>query len=303
METMPATTMMWPCVLRPQRAHVRPVNGPDAQEEQERHGHEDVGRCSAHGGQRAHLAREHDAAAHGVGDHVEDLGERAADLPLDVHGEHDELEVLRSQAVGHPDCSASSEGRPSRISVSTRWNSLAIGGRSVERDRGHRLLERLPGAQGRSHCTESVAQLILEAPAAGIRLSRRTPTTSGRTAPMAAKADRQEDADSDHRADEQEHDDQAGLDRPTNSAAASPMSGTRSSHRGHHAWKVGRKPPNERSPRRMSKVAHRQLALAASIRGDRAHPRCSGRSLRARTVSRGTRTIMSLPTASTRAGR
>ena len=62
---------------------------------------EDVGRGATHCGQCSHLARELHAAAHGVGDHVEDLRERATDLALDVDCQHDELEVLRAQPVGH----------------------------------------------------------------------------------------------------------------------------------------------------------------------------------------------------------
>ena len=44
------------------------------------------------------LAAELLPLAHRVGDHVEEPGERAADLALDGDGAHDELEVLRADA-------------------------------------------------------------------------------------------------------------------------------------------------------------------------------------------------------------
>ena len=73
-----------------ERIHVLRVDQRDRAEHEERDADEDVGRHAAHRGQRADLPRELLPLADGVGDHVEDAGEAAADLALDRHrGDHE----------------------------------------------------------------------------------------------------------------------------------------------------------------------------------------------------------------------
>src|SRR6476659_5035529 len=110
----------------PERAQVGAVDQRDHEREGERHAHEDVGRGATHCGQRSHLARELHATAHGVGDHVEDLREEPPTWRwmLTASTTNSKFFEPSRSAI---DCRASSAGRPSRVSVSTRWNSLEMG--------------------------------------------------------------------------------------------------------------------------------------------------------------------------------
>src|SRR5919202_174744 len=84
-----------------ERAHVVRVDEGQHPRHEEGEAAQDVGRHAAHRGQRLDLARELLPVPHRLGDHVEESGEAAADLPLDGHGGDDELEVLRPDPFGH----------------------------------------------------------------------------------------------------------------------------------------------------------------------------------------------------------
>ena len=105
------------------------VHERDDDRDEERQADEDVGRRAAHRRQALDLAGELLPLANGVGDHVDQPGERAADLALDGDGGDDEVEVLRADALGHLlRAHRRSDGRGC-ASVSTRLSSLLAGSR------------------------------------------------------------------------------------------------------------------------------------------------------------------------------
>src|ERR687887_657234 len=84
-----------------QRAHVVRVDEGQHPRHEEGEAAQDIGRHAAHRRQRLDLARELLPVPDGLGDHVEEAREAAADLALDGHGRDDELEVLRADAFRH----------------------------------------------------------------------------------------------------------------------------------------------------------------------------------------------------------
>jgi hypothetical protein len=111
------------------------------------------------------------ALAHGVRHHVEQPSERASDLTLDRHRAHDELEVLRADALGHVhQCVVH---RPSQARLVEHALEL-LGGR-VDALVDHALdalAEAVARLQGRGHRHEHVRQLLVERLQSPARLER-----------------------------------------------------------------------------------------------------------------------------------
>ena len=114
----------------------------------ERQADEDVGGHAAHRGEALDLAAELLPLAHGVGDHVEEPGERAADLALDGDGGHDELEVLRADAHGH--LGQRVVHRAAEAGLGEDALELSMGGvDALVDDALHALAEAVPGLEAR----------------------------------------------------------------------------------------------------------------------------------------------------------
>ena len=171
---------------------------------------EHVGRGASHRGQRAHLACELHAAAHGVGDHVEDLRERAADLALDVDGEHDELEVLRARgarpSTAAPRRRAGRGGSPSRRAGTPSPSA---------RGRPARSSTSPAGTTGRRAATRPPRRACRPADprtCGGARWPCGAPTPAACGGADQGDHERVEDADAERQAEQEQHERRAGLD-------------------------------------------------------------------------------------------
>ena len=96
---------------------------------------------------------------------VEDLGQVATDVALDLDGLDHPPEVLAAHPVGQP-VSASTRSRPSRVSMVSRRNSSAGGRLRLLADGLDALGQPVPGAEAAGQDLEGVGQLVGEPPPA-----------------------------------------------------------------------------------------------------------------------------------------
>ena len=122
---------------------------------------QDVGRRAAHRRQALDLAGELLPLPDRVGDHVDQPGERAADLALDRDGGDDEVEVLRADARGHL-----LEGLVHRAAEACLGeHALELLARRLAAlvdDALQALLEAVAGLQRGGERDQQVGQLVLE---------------------------------------------------------------------------------------------------------------------------------------------
>src|SRR5450631_3305438 len=122
---------------------------------------DDDSRDARLGGERPDLAGDAHALADGVGDGVEDLSEVAADHSLDLHGGHQEVEVLRLVAVHHV-VESVVHADTKRDFACGSCELLGDGRRGVAAHRGERLGEGVTGLQRVAQQRDGVTQLVVE---------------------------------------------------------------------------------------------------------------------------------------------
>ena len=124
--------------------------------------------------------------ADGVRDHVDQPGEAAADLLLDLHGGDHEVEVLRAEPLGHVARAPARSGGRAALSASTRWNSLLAGGVPSSTIVCRPCLKLWPALSAAASVISTSGELVLERLRRRVALIQTKPT--GASAPPASTA-------------------------------------------------------------------------------------------------------------------
>jgi hypothetical protein len=158
-------------IITNKRLHVVTVDDVDREADHEGQADQRVGGHASHGREAADLAVELLPLAHGVGDHVEEPGQRASDLALNRHGAHDKLEVLRADSRRH--VGERVVHRPPEARLVQDALEL-LGGRvdAFVDDALDALAEAVAGLERGRHRHEHVRQLLVERLQPPARLER-----------------------------------------------------------------------------------------------------------------------------------
>ena len=116
-----------PELRRDEQHDVLGVHGEHVDRDHERQHREHPGGEASLRGEHVDLATHRRAFTERVRDVVQDLGEVAADLALDVHGEDRPRKSADCRPASRAPPARRPCARPSRISATTRWNSVAAG--------------------------------------------------------------------------------------------------------------------------------------------------------------------------------